>query len=317
MSPEITKKQRTDRYFMKDLNSYRLISQREMILRKEGGSMKTGFIGAGRAGCSLGKYLADHGVELVGYYDKNDAAAKEAAEFTKTAFYHDMLKLVEDSETIFITTVDAQIVPVWEQIKRLPLKNQIICHCSGALSSDSFSGTENMEVSCCSVHPMLPFSSRFSSYEQLNHAFFTVEGQKRAVECVTDLFTSFGNEVCRIDAKEKPKYHAAASMLSNQVVAVLDSGYRLLEECGFTREKAVQATAGLVRGNVENVISQGCSSALTGPVERNDVETIKKHLACLDKDTAMLYRTLAKALVRIAEEKHPEQDYRKLLEYIM
>ena len=26
-------------------------------------------------------------------------------------------------------------------------------------------------VSCCSIHPMLPFSNRFSSYEQLNTAF--------------------------------------------------------------------------------------------------------------------------------------------------
>lgn len=271
--------------------------------------MKTGFIGAGRAGCSLGKYLVDRGVELVGYYDKNDAAAKEAAEFTKTAFYEDLQKLADDSEMIFITTVDTQIVPVWEQLKELPLKNQIICHCSGALSSDSFSGTENMEVSCCSVHPMLPFSSRFSSYEQLNHAFFTVEGQNRAAEVITGLLTSLGNEVCRIQADAKPKYHAAASMLSNQVIAVLDSGYRLLEECGFSRKKAVQATAALVCGNVENVIAQDCSSALTGPVERNDVSTVEKHLASLDEDTAELYLVLAKQLVRIAQKKNPKQDY--------
>lgn len=271
--------------------------------------MRTGIIGAGRAGCSLGKYLADHGVELVGYYDKNDVAAKEAAEFTQTAFYKEMHKLADDSETIFITTVDAQIVSVWEQLKELPLKNQIICHCSGALSSDSFSGIESTNASCCSVHPMLPFSNRFSSYEQLKNAFFTIEGQKRAVDVITGLLTSLGNEVCQINADAKPKYHAAASMLSNQVVAVLDAGYQLLEECGFSREKAVQATAALVRGNVENVISQGCSNALTGPVERNDISTIEKHLACLDEDTAELYSVLAKHLVRIAQKKNPEQDY--------
>lgn len=274
--------------------------------------MRTGIIGAGRAGCSLGKYLAEHGVELVGYYDKNDVAAKEAAEFTQTAFYKEMRKLAEDSETIFITTVDAQIVPVWEQLKELPLKNQIVCHCSGALSSDSFSGIEGTNASCCSVHPMLPFSNRFSSYEQLKNAFFTIEGQKRAVDVITSLLTSLGNEVCQIDADAKPKYHAAASMLSNQVVAVLDAGYRLLEECGFSREKAVQATAALVRGNVENVISQGCSNALTGPVERNDISTIEKHLSCLDEDTEELYCILAKNLLQIAQKKNPKENYGEL-----
>lgn len=47
-----------------------------------------------------------------------------------------------------------------------------------------------MSVSCCSIHPMLPFSNRFSSYEQLNKAFFTVEGQDAAVEAISGLFCS-------------------------------------------------------------------------------------------------------------------------------
>lgn len=60
-----------------------------------------------------------------------------------------------------------------------------------------------------------------------------MEGHPHAVQVITDLLTSYGNEVCRIDAAAKPEYHAAASILSNQVIAVLDTGYRLLEDCGF------------------------------------------------------------------------------------
>lgn len=169
-----------------------------------------------------------------------------------------------------------------------------------------------MNVSCCSVHPMLPFSNRFSSYEQLNHAFFTVEGQPHAVEVLTKLLTSFGNEVCQIDAAKKPKYHAAASILSNQVIAVLDLGYSLLEECGFSREDAIRATASLVKRNVENVIEEGCAGALTGPVERGDIQTVKKHLDCLSDTDRTLYRLLGKRLLSIAEEKHPKEDYAEL-----
>ena len=102
-----------------------------------------------------------------------------------------------------------------------------------------------MSVSCCSIHPMLPFSNKFSSYEQLNKAFFTVEGQDAAVEAISGLFCSIGNEVCRIDGAKKAKYHAAASILSNQVIAVLDMGYTLLEDCGFTRNEAVRPQGSL------------------------------------------------------------------------
>ena len=33
--------------------------------------MKTGIIGAGRVGCSLGKYFRSKNADLVGYYDTN------------------------------------------------------------------------------------------------------------------------------------------------------------------------------------------------------------------------------------------------------
>ena len=227
--------------------------------------------------------------------------------------------MAENSEIIFITTPDSYIIPVWNELKKLSLKDQIICHCSGALSSDSFSGRESMSVSCCSIHPMLPFSNRFSSYEQLNKAFFTVEGQDAAVEAISGLFCSIGNEVCRIDGAKKAKYHAVASILSNQVIAVLDMGYTLLEDCGFTRAEAVRATGQLVMRNIENVLEAGCDGALTGPIERNDIETVKKHIECMqndDSDDVSLYKMLGTKLANIAEKKNPDKDYTQMMELL-
>ncbi len=74
---------------------------------------------------------------------------------------------------------------------------------------------------------------------------------------------------------KKALYHAAAATLSNQVVALLASGYEMLEACGFDTENARRASAALVRGNVENVIASGCVQALTGPIERGDLVTVK------------------------------------------
>ena len=50
--------------------------------------MKTGIIGAGRVGCSLGKYFRSKNADLVGSYDTNAAAAEEAAAFTQTAGFN-------------------------------------------------------------------------------------------------------------------------------------------------------------------------------------------------------------------------------------
>ena len=274
--------------------------------------MKIGFIGAGRVGCSIGKYLQQSGICIAGYYDPQTEAADSAAAFTGSKSYPILEDLIFHSDLLFITTPDSMIVPVWEEIRQLSLAEKVICHCSGALPSDAFAGITETGASGCSFHPMLPFSSRFDSFWQLKHAYFTIEGQDPAVEAVTNLFARLGNTVCRIPGEHKPKYHTAASILSNQVIAVLDTGYRLLEQCGFTREEARNAAAGLIRQNIENVIQQDCISALTGPVERNDLPTVQKHLNCLSTEDRQMYQMLGLKLVQLAEKKNPGQDYQAM-----
>lgn len=271
--------------------------------------MKAGFIGAGRTGCSIGKFFAEAGVPIAGYFDSSKEAADSAAAFTGSQSFAGYESLAAESSLIFLTTPDGIIPKVWEALRQYPIADKIICHCSGALSSGVFEGIENTHACGCSLHPMLPFSDRFSSYEQLSHAFFTIEGQAHAVQAVSDLFTGLGCTVCRISGECKPKYHAAASILSNHVAAVFDTGYRLLEECGFSRNAAIQATEGLIRQNVENILRNDCIRALTGPIERGDAETVSKHLACLNEEDKKMYQTLGLKLVKIAEKKHPAGDY--------
>lgn len=271
--------------------------------------MEIGFIGAGRVGCSLGKYLSESGQQVIGYYDTDKQLAEEAAAFTNSKRFDQMEKLAAQSSLLFLTTPDGVIQRVWEQLCQLPLEGKIICHCSGALPSDALTGMQKKNAYGCSLHPMLPFSTRFSSYEQLKGAFFTIEGEQTAVNAMSELFTILGNTICKISADSKPKYHAAASILSNHVIAVLHTGYQLLEQCGFSKEEAVQATKALVMQNIENVCQSGCVQALTGPIERDDIKTVEKHLHCLPAEDQEMYRMLGIKLVQLAEEKNEDKDY--------
>ncbi len=274
--------------------------------------MITGFIGAGRAGCSIGKYLAEADIPVAGYYDLSKEAAHSAAAFTGSKPYDDPAALVAQCHLLFITTPDGLIRQAWETLRHYPLDGKIICHCSGAMPASVFSGIAQTNAYGCSLHPMLPFDNRFSSYQILERAFFTVEGDPYAVEAVSGLFTGLGNTVCQISGECKPKYHAAASILSNQVAAVLDTGYRLLEECGFSRQDARTATDMLIQQNVKNCIQKDCIQALTGPIERNDAKTVQKHLDCLDAEDQDMYRVLGAKLVKIAKKKNPGTDYSAL-----
>ena len=41
--------------------------------------MKTGFIGAGKVGFTLGKFFAENNIQVTGYYSRRRESAKEAA----------------------------------------------------------------------------------------------------------------------------------------------------------------------------------------------------------------------------------------------
>ena len=42
--------------------------------------MKIGFYGAGRVGCTLGRYLKEHGAQVTGYYNRTGERALDAAQ---------------------------------------------------------------------------------------------------------------------------------------------------------------------------------------------------------------------------------------------
>lgn len=275
--------------------------------------MKIGFVGAGRAGCSLGKYFAmkaaQADVTVTGYNSIVEEEARWAAEFTGSSMFERIEDVIAASDAIILSTPDGAIKKVWDTIDKKNLTGKMICHLSGSLSSDVFSGIDTYGGYAISIHPMFAFSNKDSVYQQLDSVSFTLEGHPYAVNAWKQQLHALGNHSVVIDQAKKPKYHAAASILSNQVIAVLATGYELLEECGFSEKEARTFSAALVRDNVEHVIADGCVSALTGPIERGDVGTVQKHLQELNDVQKELYRVCGSKLLELAECKNPQTDY--------
>ncbi len=156
--------------------------------------MKIGIIGAGKVGCSLGRYFVEQGLGVSGYSSKTKESVETAATFTNTRAYDSLYQLVSENNLIFITTPDDCISEVWAQIVQYDYneKNKIICHFSGSLSSDVFLNREKRGFYACSFHPMYAFSDKFTSYKQLNQVMFTAEGDKEALAELCPLLERLG-----------------------------------------------------------------------------------------------------------------------------
>ena len=277
--------------------------------------MKVGFIGAGKMGFTLGKHMTDHGITVGGYYSKTLKSAMEAAEFTNSHCYQSLTELVNGNDIIFITVPDGQIAVMADTLDRLDanLSGKIICHTSGALSSQVFSGMDS-QVYGYSIHPIYAVNSKTESYINFNQAYITIEGNDARINVMTDMFKGMGHQVKIISAKDKVKYHGAAVFASNLVIGLYHKSMKLMMDCGFSEAEAEDALKPLFENNANNLIKKGCADALTGPVERCDTETVRKHLEALSQnpDELDIYRLLSRELVEIADMKHkasPDYDY--------
>ena len=282
---------------------------------------KIGFLGAGKVGTTLGKYFAEHSVEVAGYYSRSISSASEAAAFTGSRVFETARDVLAASDVLFLTVPDGAIRTVYDALPKELLRGKILCHASGALTAkEAFPDIEKYGGSGCSVHPLFAVSDKKLAYRELVDVFFAVEGTPACLRPMTEWLRSIGLHAQRIDGSKKRLYHAAAVVASNHVVALFAEAMDMLEACGFDEDAARAALAPLFLGNARHVAEAGPEKALTGPVERGDAATVEKHLAAFaeigDEDDRALYRLLTKRLLRIAKAKHSERDFAAIEELV-
>lgn len=276
---------------------------------------RVSFIGAGKVGCSLARYLAagpvqgQKDVELAGLFSASAESARAAADFAGGRAFASAEEATREAELVFVTTPDGRIAEIAAQLaaaadaSTLDLAGKVFAHCSGALASDVLSPLRERGAAVCSAHPLYAVSSRFDCWRELSQAWFTLEGDDEATSLLQDLLAARGNHVARIPADQKTRYHAAAVMASNLVVGLYDMAASELTTCGFAPADAEAALATLFLGNAHHIAEDGVEASLTGPAARGDQATIDAHLSCLSGDSREVYRLLTEVLYRIASRR--------------
>ena len=315
--------------------------------------LNIGFIGAGKVGCTLGKYFAENDarataegagyvaqgekfedrIVLKGYYSLHRHSSQDAARFTGAKPYDSIEDLVGECDIVFITVPDGEISSGWCDISRMDIKGKSICHCSGSLSSaEAFEGIGRTGAFGYSIHPLFAVSDKYSAYSELPGVFFTLEeheenpilideadGKNRELYMLklTEILESKGNPVRRISSENKCLYHLGAAVASNLVCGLVDLSIELIEKCGFGKNDAVKALAPILKGNMEHTADKGPEKSLTGPVERNDTATVQKHMDAVEGEEREIYRLLSERLVKLAQSRHPNRDYTDMNKILM
>ncbi|MGN1149566.1 MAG: Rossmann-like and DUF2520 domain-containing protein [Sutterella sp.] len=271
--------------------------------------MRIGFIGVGKAGISLGRFFRSIGLSVSGYLSRSRASAQKGAALTDSAVFVGFKDALKQSDILFLTVPDTERKPIFDLLSRLELNGKTLCHASGVLSAEEvFPGIRKLGACGCSLHPLYPIHDTETAWRALGGAFFTVEGEKAQQDFWIGLLSPALVRVRPISSADKKRYHAAAASASNLSCALAELSLSLMGRCGFDKHDALEALAPLMRANLENILTKGPAGALTGPVERNDVQTVRSHLTAIeDEDERALYRSASRLLLKLAAGRHPER----------
>jgi predicted short-subunit dehydrogenase-like oxidoreductase (DUF2520 family) len=174
-------------------------------------------------------------------------------------------------------------------------------HLSGAVSTDVLAPLHGAGYAVGSMHPLQSVADPWMSGDRLVGATFSVAGEPAALGAARRLVSELAGEAIVVPHAQRVIYHTAAVFASNYVVALMAAATRLMVEAGVDEAAALRALASLARGTLDNVVQIGPRAALTGPVARGDVDTIRLHLARLSGEDRALYCALGREALRLAQ----------------
>ena len=273
-----------------------------MPAAKRKGKSSVSIIGTGRLGTTLAVALAAKGYAIRSLVARRVQNARKAARLLDAdvqVLAAKELRSLICADLFLITAPDDQIPLVVRELSEINADQKgTVLHTSGALSSEVLAPLREQGWHTGSMHPLMSVSAAGAA---VRGAFWSVEGDRTALRVGKEIVRDLEGKSFSIRSEDKPLYHAAAVMVSGNVVALFDVALEMLGECGLDRKTARAVLLPLIASSVRNLETKTPEESLTGTFSRGDVETVKRHLAALrNPEVKNLYRILGERSLQLA-----------------
>jgi predicted short-subunit dehydrogenase-like oxidoreductase (DUF2520 family) len=275
-------------------------------------------IGPGRVGTAVAIALKNAHHTIVGAVGRAETSASctrfKQLDLGETICLEDsrvLSKMVHQSDILLLGVRDGVIAPLAEQLAtKLTFRgNQLVCHTSGATGLGSLRSLKRAGAMVGCLHPLQTFANPVLGASKIANSYFAITGDEPATSVLCNLVRSLGATPFFLPDNEKARYHAGAALASNALVALIYTALSLMpDKCGLN------ALLPLIEGTIANLRQVGLKDALTGPIERGDIQTVLNHLEALtgNKDAKLVYEALGKVTVTVASMKGSLNEETKL-----
>jgi len=155
-------------------------------------------------------------------------------------------------------------------------------------------------------HPLLPLIDPSLASFRLQGSVIGIEGDAQAHEVASSLAVRLGATTIDIPRDERAAYDAAAVIASNFPVTLAALAEGLLSRIGVDAVAAHRAVRALMAASVENLAAMPRAlDALTGPIARGDVATVRAHTTALHGTRPYhdVYEVVSRATLALMRER--------------
>jgi predicted short-subunit dehydrogenase-like oxidoreductase (DUF2520 family) len=267
--------------------------------------LAVGVVSAGRVGAVVGATWATAGHHVVATSGVSRASVQRAAALLPGVPLKPPDEVVAGADLALLAVPDDVLPGLVRGLAAAGSfrAGQIVVHTSGAHGVGVLAPAAEHAVLPIALHPVLTFTGRSEDVARLAGASVGVTaavGDEAAWSVGEALVVEMGAEPVRVAEEARPIYHAALAHGANHLVTLVRDCVETLERAGV--DTAERLVAPLLSAALDNALRHG-DRALTGPVARGDVETVRTHLRVLgeaDPDLAETYRVLAAQTARRA-----------------
>ncbi|MDO8485204.1 MAG: DUF2520 domain-containing protein, partial [Candidatus Limnocylindrales bacterium] len=264
-----------------------------------------GIVGAGAVGTALGVALSRAGwpIHAVASRDPTRRERFRSLVEVHRAFV-DPEPLVEEVELIILAVPDDAVAPLARTLRMYG--GQAMIHTSGALGAEVLTPAMAAGTQVGSFHPLVAFADTERAVAALHGATVAIEADDQLAAMLAAMAEAIGATPVRLAPGAKAAYHAAAVLAAGGFVALLDAIAELGRVAGLDEAGSLAIYGRLIEGTLGNARALGIAAALTGPISRGDLGTLRTHLDALRAHAprAMeLYVAAARREIELAVER--------------
>jgi predicted short-subunit dehydrogenase-like oxidoreductase (DUF2520 family) len=239
---------------------------------------RIGVVGGGRVGAVLAAALRSAGHEISAVAGESDASRTRIETLLPGVRVDKPTAVARSCDLLLLTVPDDMLDNVVTTLSAAGAirAGQFVVHTSGKHGLAVLAPAAARGARVLAMHPAMTFTGTDVDLARLPGCAFGVTATEDTLALARTLVADLGGRLVQVAEEHRTLYHAGLAHGANHLVTVVAQAMDLLRASGA--EDPAATLRPLLTAALDNALTYG-DAALTGPIVRGDVETVRAHLA--------------------------------------